>query len=127
FDTDYDDICYFAENTYACSDYLASGAVACIGEAYYQPPSLPAGEPFVICGSGGAGVAVCPYPLPSGSVVRDIPAGALTYFEASADTYTGFNLPPGTWYVSETDGDFAKVWIACQASPVWVPTANIVG
>jgi len=27
-----------------------------------------------------------------------------------------------TWYISEFSGDFAKVWVACQASPVWVPS-----
>lgn len=68
----------------------------------------------------------CPYPLPVGSVVYNIPAGAPAFFAADLGSGTGFNIPAGTWYVSEFSGDFAKVWIACQASPVWVP-ANAVG
>lgn len=70
--------------------------------------------------------ADCPYPLPVGSVVYNIPAGAPAFFAADLGSGTGFNIPAGTWYVSEFSGDFAKVWIACQASPVWVP-ANAVG
>lgn len=69
----------------------------------------------------------CPNPLPAGAVIRNVPAGALAYFEPNADAYTGFNLPPGTWYTSETEGDFTLVWIACQANSIWIPTANIAG
>lgn len=68
----------------------------------------------------------CPYPLPVSSVVYDIPAGAPTFFAADLGSQTNFNLPAGTWYVSEFTGDFAKVWISCEGSPVYVP-ANAVG
>ncbi len=71
--------------------------------------------------------AACPVPLPAGSVVYNIPAGALAFFEPRSDAYTGFDVPPGTWYVSEQQNGYAKVWIACQASMVWVPVENIVG
>lgn len=67
----------------------------------------------------------CPYPLPVGSVVYSIPAGAPAFFAPDLGSQTGFAIPAGTWYVSEFSGDFAKVWIACQANPVWVP-ANAV-
>ncbi|MBK8027465.1 MAG: hypothetical protein IPK19_40295 [Chloroflexi bacterium] len=73
---------------------------------------------------GGAGVA-CPYPLPEGSVVYQLPAGAPAFFDADLSTQTNFNIPAGDWYVSEFTDDFAKLWIACQAQPVWVP-ANAV-
>ncbi len=64
----------------------------------------------------------CPYPLPSGSVVYGIPAGAPAFFAADLSAGTGFAINAGTWYISEFSGDFAKVWVACQASPVWVPS-----
>lgn len=67
----------------------------------------------------------CPYPLPTNSVVYSIPAGAPAFFAPSLDSQTGFNIPAGTWYISEFTGDFAKVWVACQAHPVYVP-ANAV-
>ncbi|MBK8027464.1 MAG: hypothetical protein IPK19_40290 [Chloroflexi bacterium] len=72
----------------------------------------------------GAGVA-CPYPLPPGSIVYQLPAGAPAFFDADLSTQTNFNIPAGDWYISEFSGDFAKLWIACQAEPVWVP-ANAV-
>lgn len=72
----------------------------------------------------GSSVA-CPYPLPAGSVVYNVPAGAPAFFAADLGSQTSFDLPAGTWYISEFTGDFAKVWIACQASPVYIP-ANAV-
>lgn len=69
----------------------------------------------------------CPNPIPSGFVVRSIPAGALAYFEPSESTYAGFNLPPGTWYAGSAEGGFVEVWIACQATNIFVPAANVVG
>lgn len=68
----------------------------------------------------------CPYPLPVGSIVYDIPAGAPTFYAPNLGSQTNFNLPAGTWYISEVTGDFAKVWISCEGSPVYVPT-NAVG
>ncbi|MCA9909235.1 MAG: hypothetical protein KC519_11345, partial [Anaerolineae bacterium] len=68
------------------------------------------------------GTDVCRYPLPANSVVRSIPAGAPTFYAPDLSTQNTFNLPAGTWWVGETSGDFSRVWIACQAQPVWVPT-----
>ena len=76
----------------------------------------------VYLGSG----ASCTYPLPANSVVYSIPAGAPAFYDADLATQVNFNLPAGTWHSSEFSGDFAKVWIACQAQPIWVP-ANAVG
>ena len=67
----------------------------------------------------------CTYPLPAGSVVYSVPAGAPTFYEADLGTKLNFDLPAGTWWISEFTGDFAKVWIACQGSPVYIP-ANAV-
>ncbi len=64
----------------------------------------------------------CPFPLPLGSVVYNVPAGAPAFFAADLSTQTNFTLAAGTWYISEFSGDFAKVWIACEARPFWIPT-----
>ncbi|MCK6576665.1 MAG: hypothetical protein L6Q98_01030 [Anaerolineae bacterium] len=74
-----------------------------------------------------AASADCPNPTPSGFVVRSIPAGALTFFKASLDAYTGFNLPAGeTWYTGTAEDGFVEVWIACQATNIFVPAENVV-
>ena len=72
-------------------------------------------------------VPPCPNPLPDGFAVRSIPAGALAYFEPNEEAYTGFNLPPGTWYTSAAEDGFVEVWIACQATNIFIPAANVVG
>ena len=74
----------------------------------------------VITASGG-----CSNPLPAGSVVYSVPAGAPTFYDADLGTKTDFDLPAGTWWISEFTGDFAKVWIACEGEPVYIP-ANAV-
>ncbi len=71
-------------------------------------------------------VGACIYPLPSGSVVYNVPAGALAFFDDDVNTYAGFNLPPGTWYITEFGEEFAKVWIACAAQPVYIPVENVI-
>ncbi len=69
----------------------------------------------------------CTYPLPADAVLYDVPLGAPAYFAADLQSATGFNLPAGTWKISETSGDFSKVWIACQATPIWIPTSAVGG
>lgn len=71
--------------------------------------------------------ADCPNPLPADFAVHSIPAGALAYFKPSSDAYTGFNLPPGTWYTGAVEDGFVEVWIACQANNVFVPADNVTG
>lgn len=68
----------------------------------------------------------CRYPLPDGSVVRSLPAGAPAFWSPSLEHGTGFNIPAGTWWTTGTEGDFTHLWIACQAETVWVPS-NAVG
>lgn len=110
------------ENSVACANLLLSGAVTCLDEEYYQPPSLPVGTARPVCvPRAGA----CPVPLPAGSVVYSVPNGAPTYWAARLDAGTNFNLPAGSWYVSEFSGDFAKVWVACQANMVWIPVSAV--
>ncbi|MFN8378746.1 MAG: hypothetical protein U0452_08750 [Anaerolineae bacterium] len=64
----------------------------------------------------------CPLPLPAGSAVYEVPAGAPAFYDADLGTQVNFNLPAGHWWISEFDGDFARVWIGCQANPIWIPT-----
>lgn len=71
-------------------------------------------------------VPACPYPLPAGSVIRSVPAGAPTFFAPDLGSQiSNLTLPPGTWYISEIEGDFALVWIACQAQPIYIPVNTI--
>lgn len=75
---------------------------------------------------GASGGDACTYPLPAGSLVYNVPDGAPAYYDADPNASTGFNLPPGTWYISEFGEAFAKVWIACQAQPIWIPVGNVL-
>ncbi|MFN8529152.1 MAG: hypothetical protein U0670_11105 [Anaerolineae bacterium] len=77
-------------------------------------------------GAAALGTEVCPNPRPAGSVIYSVPAGALAYSSPDVNSYTGFNLPAGTWYISDFGEDFAKVWIACNANVIWIPVGNIV-
>jgi hypothetical protein len=78
---------------------------------------------ILLIGPGsGITAANCPRPLPAGSVVYPVPAGAPTFWAPDLATQTDLILPAGTWWISEFEGDFAKVWIACQAEPVWIPS-----
>ncbi len=77
----------------------------------------------VVLGAGGDPVsAACPIPLPSGAVQYQVPAGAPAFFAPNLQSQTTFSLPAGSWWVTQFEGDFAQVWIACQASMIWVPS-----
>jgi hypothetical protein len=67
----------------------------------------------------------CRFPLPRTAVIRSIPAGAPAFFAANLSTQINLTIPAGNWYVTETRGEFSRLWIACQAQPVWVPTNAI--
>lgn len=68
----------------------------------------------------------CDYPMPTTAVLYDVPQGAPAFFDADLSTQVNFNLPAGQWKVMEFSGDFARVWITCGGSPVWIPT-NALG
>jgi hypothetical protein len=72
-------------------------------------------------------VVMCSNPLPSDSVVYSVPAGAPAYFAPDLQSGTNFSLPAGTWKISEFKDDFAKVWIACEANPIWIPSSAVGG
>lgn len=71
-------------------------------------------------------VGNCTNPLPAGSAVYSVPDGAQAYFAPDLNSYTGFNLPPGTWYISEFGEAFAKVWIACEGETIYIPVGNVI-
>ncbi|MEP7293764.1 MAG: hypothetical protein ABI835_18395 [Chloroflexota bacterium] len=71
---------------------------------------------------GSASANLCSNPLPAGSVVYSVPAGAPAFYAADLATKVNFNLPAGTWWISEFTGDFAKVWMSCQATPFYIPS-----
>lgn len=110
--------CLLAPDDYALFE-LAAGDYDLVVLSYYEDE---AGPYYFTITAPDAPAVPCPYPLPGGSVVYDIPAGAPAFYEASLGAGTGFNIPAGTWYVSEFVDDFAKVWISCQGAPVWVPS-----
>lgn len=93
---------------------------------YVDPFEYPAGS----CTTGewtpvDGATAACTVPRPSAAVIYSVPAGAPTFFQANAESRTTFSLPAGTWYVTQFSGDFAQVWIACQANMVWIPSNAI--
>ncbi|MBK8029953.1 MAG: hypothetical protein IPK17_10675 [Chloroflexi bacterium] len=84
---------------------------------------------LTISGPGNVSLPVndCPDPLPGGSTVRSVPLGAPAYYAADLATRVNFDLPAGTWWVTQTSGDFTQVWIGCQANRIWIPTTAVGG
>jgi len=70
-------------------------------------------------------VSACPNPLPPGSTVYNVPQGAPAFYDADPNTKVNFDLPAGTWEISDFSGDYAHVWIACQATPIWIPKSAV--
>lgn len=124
--------CIAAANTNPISLPVALTA----GTQYFAVPFddtfVQNGTAYILTASGpgeifGFSDLDCDYPLPTNSVLYSVPAGAPAYFNPDLQSATNFNLPAGTWKISEFSGDFAKVWIACQAQPIWIPTAALGG
>ncbi len=110
--------------------YLQAGVVYTLMVATYDSADVPCdceGNYFVFLfmtlggGSATAGVDVCLYPLPTDALVYQIPAGAPVFYQPDLATQLQWNLPVGTWYITDFSGDFAHVWIACNAQQIWVP------
>lgn len=84
------------------------------------------GRGFVFSATASLNLNGCSNPLPPGSAVYSVPDGALAFYAPDPNTYTGFNLPAGTWYISEFGEAYAKVWIACEADSIYIPLVNVV-
>jgi hypothetical protein len=113
----------FSDPNYYDGDPYFEGYANC---ALVAPPEVPEepGEP----GTPPVALVVsCTNPLPSDSVVYDVPFGAPAYFNPDLQSSTNFSLPAGTWKISEFKDDFAKVWIACEANPIWIPSGAVGG
>lgn len=84
-----------------------------------EPVIAPTGTPVPLA----APPQPCLYPFPTGASLYFVPQGAPTFYQPKLETQNAFNLPAGTWYITELDDDddFAKVWIACRAAPVYIP------
>jgi hypothetical protein len=110
---------------------LSPDAYTFVNDEFWTDPEgtacADAGFTFGAFVLGGGGTADCPNPQPSDATVRNVPAGAPAYHSPSLDAYTGFDIPAGTWYVLDVEGDFSLLWIACEASSVYIPDANVGG
>lgn len=119
FDTAPGDACNVNENSAACAEYLLSGAVLCIGEAYYQPPEFPEGTAYPVCAAKTSSGSGCSLTIPDGSVVGDLPLGAQAYYEPG-NVAPGVVLNAGTYIVIGQDASetYYKVVLSCDT--VWV-------
>lgn len=121
------------------ASYTLSGAplagVAGVG-LYLQPD--PGGltnydriDPFLITvPSGGCGASVsaggCGVAVPSTSVQGRVQFTVNALFEPRADALTNVTIPGGTaWYVLDGQNGYYQIFIACKASPVWVPADSL--
>ncbi len=75
----------------------------------------------------GGAPGTCIDPLPAGTPIRNVPLGAPAYYAPDLGTLLTFSLPAGNWYVTDTSGDFAQVWIDCNANRIWIPLTVLGG
>ncbi len=63
----------------------------------------------------------CPNPLPIASVQGRILATVPAYYLPDTTATTSVVIEVGTsWWVMDSDPGFYRLWIACEATPVWV-------
>ncbi|MBK9746917.1 MAG: hypothetical protein IPO91_09050 [Chloroflexi bacterium] len=106
--------------TAATSTYASSGSVDLWSDVV--------GSACAATHTWSAAVApgACANPLPSGTPIYNVPAGALAFYDDDVSAYAGFNLPAGTWYITDFGEAFAQVWIDCNAQPIYIPVENVV-
>ena len=115
--------------------YLSTGVTYTLMVSSYNSEANDPGDPqsgdwrFSLEGTGEAIVSTaggsCPNPLPAGSVVRSVPAGAPVYYAADASTLVTWTLAPGSYWITQTSGDFAQVWQTCQGNRFWIPSSAV--
>lgn len=102
--------------------YMSSVLVTCTADGTFD--AIPVN---VIPTDAIPGTAGCVAVVPSGSVQGRLSATTTGLFEASEGATTNVVLPGGTsWWIIDSEPGFYKLWIACQAAPLWVP-ASVVG
>jgi hypothetical protein len=118
--------CIFADNGSAAT-FAAAGLYTLVVST--TGPGEKGNFSFTFDGPGSISFVeesnACTQSLPAGSSVRPVPNGAPAYYDADPATLLPFSLPAGTWWISETSGDFAKVWIGCDANPVWISLSAV--
>ena len=64
----------------------------------------------------------CPVSYPDDSIQGRLTQSVVALYEPRAEAVTPIVLPGGTaWWIMDSQDGFYKLWIACGASPVWVP------
>ena len=65
----------------------------------------------------------CDNPLPAGSVQGRMVLPTLALYDPNPNATTDILIPGGTsWWVIDAASGYYRIWIACQANPVWVPS-----
>ncbi len=99
--------------------YQSSLVVNCSADSSGSPTIV--NVPYSTGGSSGGATGGCATPLPDGSVQGRVAATVNALYEPRADATTNVVLPAGSsWWVIGAQGGFYKLWIACNAAPVWV-------
>jgi hypothetical protein len=72
----------------------------------------------------GSAAAICAVSYPEGSTQGRLTESVVALYEPLAEATTTIVLPAGTaWWIMDAQDGFYQLWIACNASPVWVPVA----
>ncbi|MDL1900906.1 hypothetical protein FBR02_09060 [Anaerolineae bacterium CFX9] len=63
----------------------------------------------------------CPYPLVTGAVQGRMISSTIALWEPNAGSTTDVIIPVGSsWWIIDVAPGFYRLWIACEAQPVWV-------
>jgi hypothetical protein len=63
----------------------------------------------------------CPYPLVMGAVQGRMISSTIALWEPNAGSTTDVIIPVGSsWWIIDVAPGFYRLWIACEAQPVWV-------
>jgi len=104
--------------------YQSSLTMTCTGDSGPTPVVPVSGSPGgVSTGVGGRG---CVAPIPSGASLTTVINTTTALWGPDAGDTTNVVLPAGsTWFVIGTQDGFDKLFITCQANPVWVAVENV--
>lgn len=64
----------------------------------------------------------CTYPLPPNAVQGRVMVTLFALYDPDPGAITDVVIPAGTsWWITDTSLGYYRIWIACHATPVWVP------